>query len=110
MGYFVNFAFGKFSIPMAKQEQYVRRRLYASSISTVVSIALVLFMLGLVGLIVLTSEKLTVMVKENIGFSVYLKDGTKEVDIIQIQKHLDAANYVKCSFASLLMPIEFSKA
>jgi len=80
---------------MPKQERYVKRRLYASSISTVVSIALVLFMLGLVGLIVLTSEKLTVMVKENIGFSVYLKDGTKEVDIIQIQKYLDAANYVK---------------
>ncbi|HIA10721.1 MAG TPA: FtsX-like permease family protein [Flavobacteriales bacterium] len=80
---------------MSKQEKIVRRKLYASSISTVVSISLVLFMLGLVGLVVLTSEKLSVMVKENIGFSVYLKDKTKEVDIIQIQKTLDAAIYTK---------------
>ncbi len=80
---------------MSKQDKIVRRKLYASSISTVVSISLVLFMLGLVGLVVLTSEKLAVMVKENIGFSVYLKDKTKEVDIIQIQKSLDAAIYTK---------------
>ncbi|PCH94664.1 MAG: cell division protein FtsX [Bacteroidetes bacterium] len=80
---------------MSKQEKLVRRKLYASSISTVVSISLVLFMLGLVGLVVLTSEKLSVMVKENIGFSVYLKDKTKEVDIIKIQKSLDAAIYTK---------------
>jgi cell division transport system permease protein len=80
---------------MSKQEKIVRRKLYASSISTWVSISLVLFMLGLVGLVVLTSEKLSVMVKENIGFSVYLKDKTKEVDIIQIQKTLDAAIYTK---------------
>lgn len=80
---------------MSQQEKYVKRRLRASSVSTVVSISLVLFMLGLVGLIVLTSEKLSVIVKENIGFSVYLKDNSKEVDIIQIQKYLDAAVYVK---------------
>ncbi|MFH1321372.1 MAG: permease-like cell division protein FtsX [Bacteroidota bacterium] len=80
---------------MSQQEKYVKRRLKASSVSTVVSISLVLFMLGLVGLIVLTSEKLSVIVKENIGFSVYLKDNSKEVDIDQIQKYLDAAVYVK---------------
>jgi len=55
----------------------------------------VLFMLGLVGLIILSSEKLSTLVKENIGFSVYLKDKTKEVDIIKIQKALDAAIYTK---------------
>lgn len=80
---------------MSQQDKIVRRKLYASSVSTVVSISLVLFMLGLVGLVVLTSEKLAIMVKENIGFSVYLKDKTKEVDIIKIQKSLDAAVYTK---------------
>ena len=52
-------------------------------------------MLGLVGLIVLTSEKLSVMVKENIGFSIYLTEQAKEVDIIQLKKHLEATAYVK---------------
>ena len=80
---------------MATKEKIVKRRLYASSVSTIISIALVLFMLGLVGLIVLTSEKLSVMVKENIGFSIYLKEQTKEVDIIQLKKHLEATAYVK---------------
>ena len=80
---------------MARQEKHVKRRLQASALSTIVSISLVLFMLGIVGLILLTSEKLSVIVKENIGFSVYLKENAKEVDIIQIQKGLDASDYVK---------------
>ena len=80
---------------MSTKEKIVKRRLYASSVSTIISISLVLFMLGLVGLIVLTSEKLSVMVKENIGFSIYLKEQTKEVDIIQLKKYLEATAYVK---------------
>ena len=66
---------------MSTKEKIVKRRLYASSVSTIISISLVLFMLGLVGLIVLTSEKLSVMVKENIGFSIYLTEQAKEVDM-----------------------------
>ena len=33
--------------------------------------------------------------KENIGFIVFLKDNIKEVDIIRLQKKLDATKYVK---------------
>ena len=80
---------------MSVKEKMVKRRLYASAVSTIISISLVLFMLGLVGLIVLTSEKLSVMVKENIGFSIYLKEQAKEVDIRQMQKYLDVSNFVK---------------
>lgn len=80
---------------MSKQEKFVKRRLFASTISTVVSISLVLFMLGLVGFIILTSGKIEAMVKENIGFSVYLSNTAKEVEIFGIQKLLDAAEYVK---------------
>ena len=80
---------------MSKQEKFVKRRLFASTISTVVSISLVLFMLGLVGFIILASGKIEAMVKENIGFSVYLSNTAKEVEIFEIQKLLDAAEYVK---------------
>ena len=80
---------------MSTKEKIVKRRLYASSVSTIISISLVLFMLGLVGLIVLTSEKLSVMVKENICFSIYLKEQTTEVDIIQLKKHTEATAEVK---------------
>lgn len=81
---------------MAKdQDKYARRRYQSSYFSTVISISLVLFMLGLLGLIVLHAKKLSDYVKENIGFSIILKDNVKEVDIVQLQKALDAASYVK---------------
>lgn len=81
---------------MANQEEkYARRRLKGSYITTVVSISLVLFMLGLLGLIVLHTKKLSDYVKENIGFSIIMKENVKEAGIIQLQKILDATAYVK---------------
>jgi cell division transport system permease protein len=43
----------------------------------------------------LNSQRLSDYVKENIGFSVILKENIKEVDIIRLQKELDATHYVK---------------
>ena len=81
---------------MANQEEkYARRRLKGSYITTVVSISLVLFMLGLLGLIILHTKKLSDYVKENIGFSIIMKENVKEAGIIQLQKVLDATAYVK---------------
>lgn len=77
------------------EDKYSRRRLRSSYFSTVVSVALVLFMLGLVGLVILNAKKLSDHVKENIGFSIFLRDNVKETDIIKLQKSLDAAEYVK---------------
>jgi cell division transport system permease protein len=72
-----------------------KRRSGSSGISIVIGISLVLFMLGLLGLIILNAKKLSDYAKENIGFSIYLNKNVKEVDIIQIQKSLDAEVYVK---------------
>ncbi|MEI6899999.1 MAG: permease-like cell division protein FtsX [Bacteroidota bacterium] len=81
---------------MAKQgQQYYRRHIHTSYISTVISITLVLFMMGLLGLLVLHAKKLSDYVKENIGFSIMIKEGVKEAAIMQLQKKLDAAQYVK---------------
>ena len=77
------------------QQKYTLRRLKSSYISTVVSISLVLFMLGLFGIIVLHAKKLSDYVKENIQLSVILNDNAKEVDIVQFQKTLDATKFVK---------------
>lgn len=76
-------------------EKYVSRRAASSSFTTIISIALVLFMLGLLGLIILHAKKLSDYVKESIGFSIILKENVKEVDIVQLQKTLDATEYVK---------------
>ena len=81
---------------MAKPEdKYAKRKLKTSYLSTVVSITLVLYMLGLLWLIIMHSKKLSDYVKENIGFTVFLNEEVKEVDIIQLQKTLDAREYVK---------------
>jgi cell division transport system permease protein len=81
---------------MSKQEEkYAKRKLTSSYLSTVISVSLVLFMLGLLGLIVLHTKKLSDYVKENIGLTVVLKDSIKEADISQFQKSLDASPFVK---------------
>lgn len=81
---------------MAKQEQkYYNRRIRTSYITTVISITLVLFMMGLLGMVVLHAKKLSDHVKENIGFSIMLKEGVKEAGIISFQKKLDAEEFVK---------------
>lgn len=76
-------------------EKYSKRRLTGSTITTVVSLSLVLFMLGLLAIIVLNTQKLSDNVKENITVQIILKDDAKEVAIQRLSKTLDAANYVK---------------
>jgi cell division transport system permease protein len=72
-----------------------KRKLQSSVVSSIVSITLVLFMLGILGMVVLYAQTLGNFVKENIGFSVVMKETSKEADIVQFQKTLDAKDYVK---------------
>jgi cell division transport system permease protein len=71
------------------------RRLRTSYFTTVISISLVLFMLGLLGMIILNANKLSDHVKENISIAIILKDNAKEVEVIQLRKMLDASKFVK---------------
>lgn len=79
----------------ASEDKYSKRRYQSSYVTTLVSITLVLFMLGLLGLTVLHARKLSDYVKENIGFRVYMKSTVREAGIMQLQKILDATEYVK---------------
>lgn len=54
-------------------------------------------MLGLVGLLILNTKKITDVVKENIGFNIILKDNGQEKEIAQLRKILDQSPYVKSS-------------
>jgi cell division transport system permease protein len=76
-------------------EQYQRRRLISSYFSVVLSIALVLFLLGILGMLVLNTKKLGDHFKEQITISVFLKDNAKPVEIDQLQKSLAMADYTK---------------
>lgn len=63
-------------------------------ISTVISIALVLLMIGLLGLIMVHARNLSKYVKENIVLNIIVSDGAKEVDVLALQKQLDTHAYV----------------
>ncbi|HNW89975.1 MAG TPA: permease-like cell division protein FtsX [Bacteroidales bacterium] len=78
-----------------KEERFTRRRLTSSRITTIVSISLVLFAIGLAGLLVLHTQKLSEYVKENIGMTVYMNKNVKEAEMLQLQKELDAMEYVR---------------
>ncbi|HET8855051.1 MAG TPA: permease-like cell division protein FtsX [Salinimicrobium sp.] len=76
-------------------EKYQKRRLISSYFSVVISIALVLFLMGLLGLLVLNTKKIADHFKEQIALTIYLKDTAKEVEIDQLQKSLSMAEYTK---------------
>jgi cell division transport system permease protein len=58
----------------SKFESYQKRRLASSYISVVISIALVLFMVGILGLVLLKSTLVSNRVKEKVAITLFLKD------------------------------------
>ena len=78
-----------------KENISAQRRFRSSFFTSVLSIALVLFLLGIVGFLVLNANSIRKFVKENIGINIELKDNSREADIQQFQKLLDARVYSK---------------
>lgn len=68
---------------------------FNSRFTSVISIALVLFLLGLICLLGVLGNKLSNYVKENIAFSIILKDNVKDADVKKMQKQLDARPFIK---------------
>lgn len=63
-------------------------------ISTVISIALVLLMTGLLGLILVHAKNLSNYVKENIVLNIIINEDVSEGDVLALQKKLEADEYV----------------
>ncbi|MGY8914350.1 MAG: cell division protein FtsX [Flavobacteriales bacterium] len=76
-------------------ERYQKRKLISSYFSVVLSIGLVLFLLGILGLLVLNTKKMGDHFKEQISISVFLKDSAKPVEVDQLQKSLALADYTR---------------
>jgi len=64
-------------------------------ISTVFGIAMVLLMIGLLGLILVEANNLSRYVKENIVLNIYVDDAAHETDILQLQKQIEGIQMVK---------------
>ena len=72
-----------------------QRRVAGSYFMSMVSIALVLFLLGVFALLMMHAQKLSNYLRENIGFEVVMNSNVKEDKILQLQKELDAMPAVK---------------
>jgi cell division transport system permease protein len=64
-------------------------------ISTVFGIAMVLLMVGLLGLLLVNANNLERYVKENIVLNIYVDDAAHEADVILLQRQLEANPMVK---------------
>jgi cell division transport system permease protein len=78
-----------------KEAGYSKTRLRSSYVSLVISVSLVLFLLGVLGLVLINAKELADYLRESLSFSIMLDDNAKEPDIRMLQKDLDAKPYVK---------------
>jgi len=71
-----------------------RKKTKSVYVSTVISIALVLLMTGLLGLILVHAKNLSRYVKENIVLNVIVNDNVSEGDVLSLQKDLEKDDFV----------------
>ena len=72
-----------------------KRRVAGSYFLSLMSIALVLFLLGVFALLMMHAQKLSNHLKENIGFEIVMNSNVKEANILKLQKELEAMPAVK---------------
>lgn len=76
-------------------DKFQKRRLITSYFSVVLSIFLVLFLLGILGLFVLNSKKLSDDFKEEIAMTVFFKNEATPTDLNAFGKELHTSKFVK---------------
>ena len=82
-------------MPENFQDNYQKRRILNSYFSVVISISIVLFLLGILGLFLLNTKNLVSHFKEQIVMTVFLKDNAKDIEISQMQNMIILHNYMK---------------
>ena len=70
------------------QEKFQKRRVLTGYLSVVISISLVLFFVGILGLFLLNTRNVASYFKEQIVMTIYLKDSAKDIEITQLQKKI----------------------
>ena len=73
----------------------LKKKIFRSWLTSTVSISLVLLMLGSLLLIIVNADRLSDYVREQIGFTLVLKDDLKEAEIKRLERVLAASEYIK---------------
>jgi cell division transport system permease protein len=55
----------------------------------------VLFVLGIIGLLLLNANRLSTYVKENLGFTILLKDNARNAEVKRLEKLLTTSDFIK---------------
>lgn len=77
------------------KQSYTRKKLGSyPSVGVVISITLALFVIGLFGLLIIYSQELERVVRENIKVQVYLSSNLTETQRIQVEKKLEQLPYI----------------
>jgi cell division transport system permease protein len=76
-------------------ENVDQKRIRTSGLTVVISLTLVLFMLGALGLLIINANKLSTHFKENVGFQVYLKDNASAAQTDALLQELQSAEFAK---------------
>ena len=79
----------------SKFDSYQKRRLQSSYFSVVLSIALVLFMVGILGLILLKSKSVTNKVKEKVAITLFLKDEVTQKQIKGFREFIENEDFAR---------------
>ena len=73
----------------------LKKRIFKSWITSLISISLVLTMLGLLGIILVNGRQLSDYVREKIGFTLVLSDNVKPAGVKKLQESLNKSKFVK---------------
>lgn len=76
-------------------DNLTKKRLRTSGITVIISLSLVLFMLGALGLLVINANKLSKHFKENVGFQIYLKDTASSAQTDGLVQEISNSSYAK---------------
>ena len=80
---------------MEAQEGKIQKRRKVSYLPSIISIALVLFMMGLFGVILINGKTLSNHIRENFQLTVFFNSNTSEADIARVHKQIESSAYAK---------------
>jgi len=93
-GFIFNLAENFLSKKMVSYENKInKRRVRSSYFSVVISLSLVLFMIGIIGILLINARQFSNFVKENISLEVIFSNGAKKETIDQFVKNVQRADY-----------------
>lgn len=80
---------------MSENKKVASVSFFNSRLISIISIALALYMIGIFLIVGLLGSELSVYMRENLSFSLILKDNIEETGILQTQKELEKMSFIK---------------